>query len=275
MSVELTRILSDIHFGDHASRVSRLTQLSPLLDGVTHLVLNGDTLDTRPGPLPAFTAECRAEVGAFFPARVARVTYLTGNHDADVSEDHWLDLEAGRIFVTHGDIFFDDLVPWSQDAAFIGRRLAEEFQRLPAAAREQLEHRLAVFRRVALSIPQRHQSERNRLKHTLHLLGDTVWPPLRIFRVLQAWRGAPERAATLARRHRPDARYVIKGHTHRPGIWAMADGMTIINTGSFCRPFGASCVDLDAESLRVRRIEARAGAFHPGETLATFRLAAG
>lgn len=275
MPVELTRILSDIHFGDHASRIGRLTQLHPLLEGVDHLILNGDTLDTRPGPLPAFTAACRAEIGAFFPAHAARVTYLTGNHDADVSTDHALDLAAGRIFVTHGDVFFDDLVPWSQDAVFIGRRLAEEFQRLPVESRERLEQRLAVFRRVAISIPQRHQSERNRLKHTLHLLADTVWPPLRILRVMRAWRGAPERAAAFTRRHRPAARYVIKGHTHRPGVWTMTDGVTVINTGSFCRPLGASCVDLDAESLRVRRIEARAGVFYPGETLATFRLAAG
>lgn len=270
----LVRILSDLHFGDHASRVNRLAQLTPLLEGVTHLVLNGDTLDTRPGPRPEFTADCRAAVTDFFPARVPGVTYLTGNHDADLSLDHRLDLCAGQVFVTHGDIFFEDIVPWSHDAAFISRRLAEEFRGLPSELHDHLDHRLALFRRVAASIPQRHQSERNRLKFALHYLADTVWPPLRIARVLRAWRDAPGCAAAMTRRHRPAARFVVAGHTHRPGIWRMADGLTVINTGSFCPPLGGSCVDVTADKLLVRRIDVRAGEFRLGETAATFRLAA-
>jgi len=271
---QFVRILSDIHFGDHASRVNRLEQLSPLLEGVPHLVLNGDTLDTRPGPEPRHTAECRAAVEGFFPRFVGGVTYLTGNHDADFSLDHRLDLAEGRVFVTHGDIFFDDIVPWSHDAAFIGRRLAEEFRLLPTEFHAQLDHRLALFRRVAASIPQRHQSERNKLKFALHYLADTVWPPHRILRIIQAWRHAPESAAATARRHRPTARFVISGHTHRPGVWRMADGVTVINTGSFCPPLGGCCVDLSPDALIVRRIDSRAGEFRLGDTLATFRLAA-
>lgn len=274
MPGKLVRILSDLHFGDHASRVGELTQLNPLLDGVGHLVLNGDTLDTRPGPRPAFTADCRAAVAAYFPTRAPQITYLTGNHDADFSPDHRLDLAQGRVFVTHGDIFFDDIVPWSHDAAFIGRRLAEEFLTLPREFHDQLDHRLALYRRVAASIPQRHQSERNKLKYVLHYLADTVWPPLRIVRVLRAWRHAPELAAEIARRHRPNARFVVKGHTHRPGIWRMPDGVTVINTGSFCPPLGGSCVDVTPDAVTVRRIELRAGEFRVGETLGTFRLAA-
>ncbi|MBC7369402.1 MAG: hypothetical protein H7343_21760, partial [Undibacterium sp.] len=38
----LTRILSDLHYGDRASRLLSLGQLRPLLDGPDHVVLNGD-----------------------------------------------------------------------------------------------------------------------------------------------------------------------------------------------------------------------------------------
>ncbi|MSU71295.1 MAG: hypothetical protein EXS43_02985 [Opitutus sp.] len=72
MSSEITRILSDIHFGDRASRVHRLAQLRPLLHGVAQLVLNGDTLDTRPGPAPHRTVELQTEVLDFFRARRRR-----------------------------------------------------------------------------------------------------------------------------------------------------------------------------------------------------------
>ena len=48
MAPELIRIISDVHFADRGSRVRSLGQLRPLLEGATLLVLNGDTLDTRP-----------------------------------------------------------------------------------------------------------------------------------------------------------------------------------------------------------------------------------
>ena len=270
---KLIRILSDIHYGDHASRVDRLPQLRPLLDGVTHLVLNGDTLDTRPGPLPAHTAECRAVVAEFFSREVSTATFLTGNHDADFSPHHHLDLADGKVFVTHGDIFFDDIVPWSKDAGLISRRIAEELRSLPSELHHHLDHRMAVLRRVAASIPQRHQSERSRIKYALHYLADTIWPPLRTLRVVQAWRLAPTRALELTQRHRPTAKFILSGHTHRPGIWRMPAGVTVINTGSFCPPFGGYAVDLGEEQLTVRRVDVRAGEFRPGDIVAEFPLA--
>jgi predicted phosphodiesterase len=239
---DLIRILSDIHFGDRASRVHELPQLRPLLSGVTHLVLNGDTLDTRPGPFPAHTAECCAAVLDFFAREVAATTFLTGNHDPDFSARHYLDFAAGRVFVVHGDIFFEDIVPWGRDAPQIAHLIEVELRNVPAALRHDLDQRLAVFRRVAAAVPQRHQSERNPLKYLVRFLADTVWPPLRVFRILRAWREAPARAAALAQRHRPAAKFIVSGHTHRPGIWPRA-GLTVINTGSYCRPLGGMCVD--------------------------------
>jgi predicted phosphodiesterase len=270
---KLTRIFSDIHYGDQASRVDQLHQLRPLLDGVTHLVLNGDTLDTRPGPFPDHTARCRSAVADFFPAEVAQVTFLTGNHDADFSPQHHLDLADEKVFVTHGDIFFDDIVPWSKDAKLISRRIAAELHAVPPELHHHLDHRLAVLRRVAASIPQRHQSEQNTLKYVLHYIADTLWPPLRTFRVLHAWRMTPIRAAALAKRHRPAARFILSGHTHRPGIWQMSPELTVINTGSFCPPFGGTVVDLEPGKVTVRRVDFRAGEFRAGSVVAEFPLA--
>ena len=268
-----TRILSDLHYGDRASRVGRLAQLRPLLDGPAHLVLNGDTLDTRPGPRPAFTAQLRADVHAFLHSTGLPATLLTGNHDPDLSSDHALELSDGRVFVTHGDILFDDIVPWGRDAPEISRLISTGLAALPPAARDRLEDRLALFRRVCARIPQRHQAERHPLKYALRFAADTVWPPLRTFRILAAWRRAPALAAALARRHRPRAAFILTGHTHRPGVWRTPAGVVVINTGSFCPPTGGYAVDLAPARLTVRRIESRAGEFHPGPTVAEFALA--
>lgn len=272
MAAELIRIFSDLHYGDRASRVHRLAQLRPLLAGITELVLNGDTLDTRPGPAPAHTAQCRAEVLAFFPKNTPRVTLLTGNHDADLTPHHALDFAGGRVFVTHGDILFDDIVPWGRDAPLIGARIAAELAALPPAERGQLAARLAAWRRVAASIPQRHQSESRGLKYTLQFAADTVWPPLRVIRILRAWRSEPAHAAELVRLHRPNAKFVIVGHTHRPGVRRTPAGVVVVNTGSFCRPLGGHAVDLTPGRIVVRRVDARGGEFHPGAVVAEFAL---
>jgi predicted phosphodiesterase len=275
VAAEITRIFSDIHYGDLSSQVRTLTQLRPLLEGVGSLVLNGDTLETRVGPNPELTAAQRAEVTDFFPRHAPRITFLTGNHDADFSPHHALEFAAGTVFVTHGDVLYEDIVPWSQDAAFIRRRLAEEFSALPEANRQILETQLEVFRRVAISIPQRHQSERNPLKHAVRLATDSVWPPSRLMRILRAWREMPERAASLLHRHRPQAKFILIGHTHHPGVWRRPNGVVVINTGSFTRPFGGCVVDLSGDRLVVRKIVARRREYNAGPVIAEFALAAG
>ena len=273
MAAELTRIFSDIHYGDRASRVRRLAQLRPLLAGVDHLVLNGDTLDTRPSPVPAHTAACRVEVLAFFTENTPRVTFLTGNHDADLTAEHALDLAGGAVFVTHGDILHDDIVPWGQDASMIRLRIAAALAALPAAERGQLAPRLAVWRRVAATIPQRHQSESHGFRYVMQFARDTVWPPARIWRVWRTWREETPRAAAFVMMHRPQAKYFVIGHTHRSGVWRAPAGIVVINTGSFCRPFGGCAVDLAGERVSVRRIVARGGEFHAGTVFAEFSLA--
>ena len=272
MAARLTRIFSDLHFGDRASRVDRLAQLRPLLDGVDALVLNGDSMDTRPCPWPEHTRECKAALLDFFRAHVPAATFLTGNHDPDFSPHHLVDLANGAVTVTHGDIVFDNIVPWGQDAAEISRGIAAAMAALPAGERHALENRFAIWRRVAFSIPQRHQSEPNRWKYAFHFACDTVWPPARIFRILHAWRTYSPRAAEFAHTHRPAAKFILIGHTHRPGVWRHPRGTVVINTGSFCPPLGGFAVDLGADALTVRRVELRGGEFSPGETGAQFAL---
>lgn len=273
MAQDVIRILSDLHYGDRASSIGSLPALAPLFDGASRIILNGDTLDTRPGPAPDFTAALRAEVGAHFARHTPPVTFLTGNHDPDFSKNHSLDLAGGQVFVTHGDILFDNLVPWGNDAALARQRVLAELIRLDPAARERLEDRLGAIRRAAFSIPQRHQAERHGLKYAAGFLTDTIWPPLRIFRVLRAWREAPARAARLAQRHRPQARFFIMGHIHRPGVWRTPGGLIVLNTGSFCPPLGTAAVDITAQRLTLRRVELRRGEFRLGPTLADFALA--
>lgn len=272
MGRPLIRVLSDLHFGDRGTYIKNLRELRPLLEGADHVILNGDTLDTRPGPSPAATAALRADVLAFFPEVAPQVTFLTGNHDPDISDVHTLDLAGGRIALTHGDILFDNLVPWSQDAAIAGEKVQEALQALPPEQRTVLEHRLVAFRRAAAAIPQRHQSERNPLKYAINFAKDTVWPPLRTLRVMRAWRDAPRRAAEFLQTYKPDADFLLVGHVHRPTITRTPEGRVIINTGSYTLPIGAYVVEIDDESVRVRKVERHQGEYRLGRVIETFSL---
>ena len=272
MPSEVIRILSDLHFGDRGSRIQSLADIRPLFEGADALVLNGDTIDTRPSRVPEYSVALRAETQAFFAQSAPTTTFLTGNHDPDISPLHTLDLAAGRVFLTHGDILFEDLVPWGQDAPTLRRRIAEQLEILTPAGREDLDTRMGVYRRVAASIPQRHQSERNTLRYAAGYVADTVWPPLRFLHILRAWRRAPGLAAALARRHRPKAGVVVIGHIHRPGFWRLPNGLLVINTGSFCRPLGAWMVDVHPDRLTVRAISQSGREFRLAGVVAEFAL---
>jgi predicted phosphodiesterase len=270
---DVIRIFSDLHYGDRASNLRSLAELMPLFDGAAQVVLNGDTLDTRPSRNPAATQASKNDVVEFFETHAPPTTWLTGNHDPTISDLHAVEFADRRVFVTHGDILFENLVPWGRDAAVLSGRVAAELARLSPTEREQLDERFLAYRRAAEAIPQRHQSERNCLKYALGFAADTIWPPLRILRVLQAWKETPARAASLVKRHNLPAQVFVMGHTHRLGISQAPGGVLVINTGSFCPPCAGGVVDISSTHVLLRSVERRANEFRLGATIAEFALA--
>lgn len=263
-----TRILSDVHYGDHASVVTDLRQLDPLLAGAAAVVFNGDTIDSRPHPQAGLVERLKADVAAWLHGRSA--TLLTGNHDPEITDLHHLDLADGAVFVTHGDIVFDDIVPWSIDVALVRSLVAQE---RAALAKLTFSDLLLAHRRAGWRIPRRLQTDVPPLQAFGNFLADTVWPPLRIPRILRAWAQLPARLAAFAAAHRPQARCLIAGHTHHPGVWRRPDGRVVINTGSYCRPFGRLVVDITADQVIVRRVQRRGLEFSPGAVITEIALA--
>ncbi len=273
MATSLTRIFSDLHYGDRASALTSLGAIEPLFEGAANIILNGDTLDTRPSLNPAATLELRTEVQEFFRHHAAATTWLTGNHDPDISSEHAVELAGRTVFVTHGDVLFEELVPWSRDAAVLRKRVADELAALSPKAHMELDELLPAYRRAAASVPQRHQSERNRLLYAVRFAADTFWPPMRILRVLRARREAPARAAALLARHKLPAKFFVMGHTHRLGVTTTTNGLVVVNTGAFCPPCAGGVVDVTADRLVLRSVKRSRGSYRFGRILAEFELA--
>lgn len=270
MSAQL-RIISDIHYGDRASSVHRLEQLAPLATDTTRLICNGDTTDTRPERDPDAVNQRRAELADFAQNCSSPVQFLTGNHDPDISDLHHLDLAAGDVLLTHGDILYHNIVPWGRDAA-LADKLVQHFQDELTSSTPNFTDLLIAHRRAARDIPQRHQAEKHGLKYIAGFVSDTLWPPSRLLRILKAWREFPHRGRKLLLTHRPEAQFLICGHTHRPGIWRSPHGQICINTGSFCPPSGQLMIDLEEDRLLVRKVRRQQRDYYPGKIIAQFPL---
>jgi predicted phosphodiesterase len=269
MPAPVIRIFSDLHYRDGDSRLQNLESLAPLLEGADHVVLNGDTLDTR-APHAALHL---AEVRDWFSRHSGAVTFLSGNHDPDISALAELSLAGDRVWITHGDVLFDDVAPWSSLRDAMARSIGEQNRALSTDQRDLIETRLRVNRLACLHLPETRHAAHDDLAKRFLRLAHTLLPPTRLLAMLQAWRTTPARALRLAREQRPRARLIVLGHTHFPGIWRQSDGPVVVNTGSFSRPFPCRFVELCGDEVRVSAIEQKRGMFRRGKTLSAFPLA--
>lgn len=262
----MLRILSDLHFRDAASRLRRLEDLAPLLEGVDTLWLNGDTCDNQTG-LPAAAVE---EIRAFFRARVPEVHFLTGNHDPDISAEHCCATADRRVWATHGDAFFIGAVPWSRQRDLLLARIHAAQVAHPDLDPTTLAGRLALHRHACTGLPRECDPETTTRSHRLRRLCVEFWPPRQPLAMLDAWRSLPDRVAGT-RAWFPGVQVVVTGHVHFPKIWRRGD-LTIINTGAFTGPLGAYLVDVAGDRLAVHRLKLDRGRWHPGRRVAEIAL---
>ncbi len=273
MSAARTRVFSDLHFRDPRGLLHELEGFAPLLGEAERVVLNGDSLDTLVPSLACHAPELRD-----FAARSARdFIWLSGNHDPDISDEAELALADERVWVTHGDVFFHAIAPWSHQAAALRRRLAEESVGLPADEAARIETRLRLHREVVRTLPEPPHFYRPGPFVRLHRLAHALFPPGRLLTILHTWSVTPRVVAALARAQRPRAQVVLLGHTHFPGVWRVpgprgAAPITVVNTGSFTRPLGGLFAELAGEELQVRRIRREGNAFREGALAASIRL---
>lgn len=268
------RIFSDLHFRDPRSAMQDLDRLAPLLGDADRIVFNGDSIDTH---VPA-QARHLGELRAFAGRSGRETTWLSGNHDPDISDQAELLLLDERLWITHGDVFFDTIAPWSHHAAELRRRFAAAVAPLAETERHRVETRLRLHRQIVHALPEPDALWQDGPTGSLRRFAHIVFPPRRPFEMLRAWAGTPRRVAALAHAQRPRARVVVLGHTHYPGVWRVPvergrPPLVVVNTGSFTRPFGGAFVEIEGERLRVRRIRRNAdGAFREGRTLAEIDL---
>jgi len=271
---EPVRIISDLHLGHTASLAREIDQIEPLFRDVGTVIFNGDTVEMRSRENRERAVEILARVEQFCAEQQAETIFINGNHDPVISTTNHVDVAAGDILVTHGDVLFHE---------------EDLHDRWPSRRRLQLCDRdVASLRNGELRSLEEILSTRKRSEHAGDLphheftipdgtwgqfktFMKQTWPPRRLAHTLHGWRHTPHHAINLVRIYRPETRCIVVGHTHRPGIWTR-HGYRVINTGSFLPMLGRLAVDFEDGVITVHKVVFRERKFRLGRRVARFAL---
>jgi predicted phosphodiesterase len=266
---EPIRILSDLHFGHPASIIEQPRQLLPLFRDAKTVIFNGDTVELRYLRGRRIGMRNSVLMREACEAAGARPVFINGNHDPILSDLSHVDLVDGAVLVTHGDLLFHDISPWSHEAEIIGEAHTRELAGMEADAFLDFEKRLKASKRAALSIELHRTGMRRTPLSALRTVLRECWPPWRPLQILHSWAVTPARAEALARVFRPRARFIVIGHTHLSGTWRRGPRM-IINTGSFLPFSGRMAIDVQGTTLTLRPILIDRGMFKAGAPMMEF-----
>lgn len=264
-------ILSDLHMGHRASRIKDPEQLAPLLSGIRSVVFNGDTAEMRHEEDRPIGRKLAADLAKMCHHLGTKPFFINGNHDPTISHINHFDLASDAILVTHGDVLFFGVTPWSRAAAHYRRKHQEILDGLDQENLSDFEERLRATKQTSLELQMVEAPLTKSRLPGLRLTLSQLWPPLRPFKILKAWQETPKRAVDLANIFRPKARFVIIGHTHFPGAWKKSERV-VINTGSFIPYFPAHGALVERDRLEVRQIDLRQGKFCFGKEIGSFAL---
>jgi len=266
---EPIRIVSDLHFGHPASIVENPEQLLPLFRDAKTVIFNGDTVELRYLRGRRVGMRNSVLIRQACESAGARPIFLNGNHDPMLSDLSHVDLAGGAVLVTHGDLLFHDISPWSHESHIIGEAHTRELEQLGEDAFLDFEKRLKASKRAAQAIElHRPRMQRDKLSAIRTVLRE-CWPPWRPLQVFHCWWTTPARAEALARVFRPRARFILIGHTHFSGCWKRGPRV-VINTGSFMPMSGRMIIEIQGGMLIVRPIIIDGNVFQPGDPMMQF-----
>lgn len=257
-------VLSDLHLGHPATRLKSAEMLEPLLRSVRTAIFNGDSGELINIERHRLVCRKLTELTEVCQRNGVEPVFIAGNHDPVISTAHHWDLFGGKVLVTHGDALHPTIAPWSREAA----GLARERRRLLAGAAEpeSFADLLLLAKRCALVAARYDSGLPPGWTARIALMSRFVRKPWRAAITVRYWARVNDYCRRLQRQHRPDARLMLIGHTHRAGVWPLS-GFTLVNTGGFqplARPLAAI---LDERRALVHRVERHAQHFRLGRKI--------
>ncbi len=265
------RIISDIHFGHRGSLIHHPDQIDPLLKDTSTLVFNGDTFEAQFKDRQEDTHTTMEELKRLCSSNQVTPHFISGNHDPGISDLHYITLNDEEILITHGDILFQDIVPWSPHAKRLSLLHRKYLDELTEAEKNDFSSLLQANKKASLNLnpapPPLTGGIMGKLKH----FAGHARAPQRVYRTFSSWINTPGIATNFLQKQCPKTQFFIFGHTHFPGIWSKKNRV-IINTGSFVPLLGNLSVDIFSDRMSIRKIRMRKGQAHLGREIASFKI---
>lgn len=246
------RILSDLHLGHSACALKDVREIRPLLEGAGTVIFNGDTAEVRSKGFKQRAAQEQAKLSTMLDELGVQCTiYVTGNHDPNISDVHYVDLCQGKVLVTHGDFLFRYVSPWSKKLRHCRPRIDAVLEAADAARLDvDLDYRHEITRQCSDVLEVSSSASPRNLRGFVHCVGQEVWPPTRLFTILNVWMKSPKLMAAALERYRPEAKAVVFGHIHYPAIWKRQDRL-LVNLGGYLNMAKAKVMEVHNSKLSV------------------------
>lgn len=247
-----TLIISDTHLGK--PNAATADALRPIWQGIDELVINGDAAEVQVPWLRGAAVRQLDRLEQLTRQDGVRLTLISGNHDAYLTDRRCMQLAHGRILIMHGDALHPAVAPWTRSAKLLAQRTEHE---IANAMADDLATRLDITQHIGHSEFLK--------EYVLSSLGEStarriLARPIEVPQVLWYWRREPQLACAFMQRYAPKAKVLIVGHSHRRAHW-QRDGRTIINTGAFMFPGKPQCVIHSGDTISVHRIIKRHGIY--------------
>ena len=253
-----TVILSDLHLGRPGRGPRDAAAFRPLWQNAERLILNGDVAEIHHPDCWSRAARTLLALQDACEQDGVELVLLSGNHDPFLSDRRRLSLAENRILITHGDAMHPAVAPWSPAAARMRAAHEAALQSVPADEQHDLDIMLAASQHASFA---EWNGPGARSADDPHATPNPDPSPIRFllsrpwvgFQILSFWRRFPSLAAGFLAAYAPDARFVVTGHTHRPGAWTIGSRV-VINTGSFVLPHRPHAVLVHDDSIALHRI---------------------
>jgi len=237
------------------------------------VVFNGDTVGGRETNNGTSAEEILTYISKLCAKDGTEAVFLAGNSDYFLDVTKHLLLAEGRILIMHGDVIFPEMSPWWDESHLYRAARDSALRKMPERMRSTLEGQLSSTRKAMSELANDDSCENNNgsFSNRIQQLQRWLAKPRRGWAIIRAWKNMPSMAAKFTAQYADEAKFIIIGHTHRAGVWRVADKI-VVNTGSFVgfgQPFIAHFTD---DKLLVQKLVRKQDKFFPDKTIASFSL---
>ena len=266
-------IISDVHVKNSNGWKKQIDGFREVWATAGTVVFNGDTVCGRETDNGTSAEEILKYISEQCAKDGAEAVFLAGNSDYFLDVTKHLLLVGGRVLITHGDAIFSQMSPWYDDAHLYKAARDSALQQMPYDLHNTLEGQLASIREAVAELANSKSCENNNgsFSNRIQKLQRWLTKPYRGWAIIRAWQKMPSMAAKFTAQYAPEAKFIIIGHTHRSGVWSVADRI-VVNTGSFSGFAKAAIVRITEADLRVQKLVRKQGKFFPDKTIARFPL---